>query len=121
TIDQTVKHLEDLYGKQGYISRTVNVSTTYTNQTAVVDITVTISEGESYAAGRIIVRGNENTQDRVIRRQVRVYPDQTIDTTLIRKSIERLKATRLFSDVKISPIGDTRGVRDILVEVQEGQ
>jgi len=120
-LDTTVKHLEDVYGKQGYIYRTVDVKTAYTNQAAVIDMTIVISEGDSYSAGPIIIRGNANTQDKVIRRQIRVYPDQTIDTTLVRKSIERLKGTRLVTDVKISPIGDTPGVRNILVEVQEGQ
>jgi len=48
--------------------------------------------------GAVIVRGNAITQDRVIRRQIRVYPDQTFDLVLVRKSIERLKATGLFQE-----------------------
>jgi len=74
--------------------------------------------------GRVIVRGNAGIQDRVIRRQMRIYPDQTFDMVQVRKSIERLKATRIFQDVKVTPIispGNPADVRDALVEVAEGQ
>lgn len=123
-VETVQRRIEDRYGSEGYINRTVDVRTAYTDQPGVVDINITIAEGEPYAAGQIIIRGNPTIQDRVIRRQIRIYPDQTIDTTLIRKSIDRLRATRLFSDVKITPIvpsGNPEGIRDLLVEVQEGQ
>ncbi|MEI8196490.1 MAG: POTRA domain-containing protein, partial [Phycisphaerae bacterium] len=120
-VDSAQKHIEDRYGHEGYINRVVDLKSTYTDQPGVVDLQFSVAEGKSYSVRRVIVRGNPNIQDRVIRRQIRVYPDQTYDTVLIRKSTERLKATRLFSDVKISPIGDDPDSRDVLVEAQEGQ
>lgn len=121
------RHIEDRYGHEGYIYQKVTLNTTYADQPGIANISVEITEGLPYAAGRIIVRGNPEVQDRVVRRQIRIYPDQTYDTVLVRKSIDRLKATRLFTDVKVTPIGgsepvgDQPGVRDALVEVQEGQ
>ena len=118
------KHVEDRYGHEGYIYRTVDMHTSYTSQPNVVDVNFVINEGESYNVGNIIVRGNPTIQERVIRRQIRVYPDQTFDMVLVRKSIERLKATRLFGDVKVTPLptpGNEQGVRDLLMETQEAQ
>lgn len=115
------KKLEDKYGANGYIYRVVETRSAYTDEPGVVDLNVTITEGKPYTVGRVIVRGNPNIQDRVIRRQVRIYPDQTYDLTLVKKSIDRLRAVRIFSDVKITPIGDAPESRDALVEVQEGQ
>ena len=115
------KHIEDAYGHDGYIYRNVDITPSFTSEPGVVDVKINITEGNPYVVGRVIVRGNENTQDRVPRRQMRIYPDQTYDIVAVRKSIERLKATRIFQDVKVTPIGNEAKVRDALVEVAEGQ
>jgi outer membrane protein insertion porin family len=115
------KRIEDQYGHEGYIDRMVDINPSFTAEPGVVDIKVHILEGKPYIVGRIIIRGNQNIQDRVIRRQLRIYPDQTFDIVQVRKSIERLKATRIFQDVKVTPIGSDEKVRDALVEVAEGQ
>ena len=116
--------MEDAYGHEGYIYREVDVQPAYTDVPGVVDIRIKVTEGKPYTVGRVIVSGNANIQDRVIRRQIRIYPDQTFDLVLVRKSIERLQATRLFQDVKITgiaPEDNAEGVRNALVEVAEGQ
>lgn len=120
-IETSTKHIEDTYGSEGYIYRDVKFNYSYTDTPGVADVSYDITEGDAYAVGRVIVRGNQNTQDRVVRRQIRIYPDQTYDTVKVRKSIERLKSTRVFSDARITPIGNEPGVRDALVEVSEGQ
>ena len=120
-IEALQKRIEDKYGHEGYINREVAVTHAYTDVPGVVDLHIAIIEGNPFIVGRIIIRGNPNVQDRVIRRQIRIYPDQTYDTVLVRKSIERLKSIRIFQDVRITPMGDAQGVRDALVEVAEGQ
>jgi outer membrane protein insertion porin family len=123
-MDALQKRIEDTYGHEGYINRNVTLNPVYTDVPGVVDLAITVDEGQPFIVGRIIVRGNSNIQDRVIRRQVRIYPDQTFDMVLVKKSIDRLKAIRIFSDVKITPInspGNPPGVQDALVEVAEGQ
>jgi outer membrane protein insertion porin family len=117
------RRIEDAYGHEGYIYRQVEITRAFTESPGVVDVTINITEGKPYTVGAVIVRGNPATQDRVIRRQIRIYPDQTFDIVLVRKSIDRLKATGLFKDVKISPItppNNAAGVRDALVDVAEG-
>jgi len=120
-IEAVGKRIEDRYGHEGYVYRTVDPVLSYIDVPNMVNLTFNISEGKSYQVGRVIVRGNPNIQDRVVRRQVRIYPDQTYDTVLVKKSIERLKAVGIFKDVKITPIGAEPDTRDALVEVAEGQ
>ena len=123
-IDALQRRIEDAYGHEGYIYRNVEIAKPYTETPGVVDLNITVTEGTPFVVGRIIVRGNENIQDRVIRRQIRIYPDQTFDTVLVRKSIERLKAATIFKDVKITSVnapGNPPGVQDALVEVAEGE
>jgi outer membrane protein insertion porin family len=120
-IEAVQKRIENRYGHEGYIYRTVDPVLSYTDAPNTVSVTYEISEGKSYQVGRIIVRGNPTIQDRVIRRQIRIYPDQTYDTVLVSKSTDRLKAVGIFRDVKITPIGNDPDTRDALVEVAEGQ
>ncbi len=120
-IDAVQKRIEDRYGHEGYIYRTIDPVLSYTDAPNTVSVNYQISEGKSYEVGRVIVRGNPTIQDRVIRRQIRIYPDQTYDTVLVNKSIDRLKAVGIFRDVKITPIGNDPDTRDALVEVAEGQ
>jgi outer membrane protein insertion porin family len=123
-IEAMQRRIEDVYGHNGYINANIEMVTAYTETPGVVDLNVNITEGEPFTVGRVIVRGNPNIQDRVIRRQIRIYPDQTYDTVLVKKSIDRLKATRIFQDVKVTPVtppGNPAGVRDALVETAEGQ
>ncbi len=120
-IETSTKHIEDRYGSEGYIYRTVEFNYAYTDTPGVADVSYKITEGTAYSVGRIIVRGNRETQDRVVRRQIRIYPDQTYDMVKVRKSVDRLKATRVYQDARITPIGNEQDVRDALVEVSEGQ
>ncbi len=123
-IDLLQKRMEDAYGHEGYVYRVVETNSAFTDTPGIVNLNIIITEGKPYLVGRVIVRGNSNVQDRVIRRQLRVYPDQTFDLVQVAKSVERLKAIGIFSDVKANPIaspGGPEGVRDLLVEAAEGQ
>jgi outer membrane protein insertion porin family len=123
-IEALQKRIQDVYGHQGYINAQVQMQRAYTDQKDAIDLNINIDEGSPFTVGRVIVRGNGNIQDRVIRRQIRIYPDQTYDTVLVKNSIDRLKATRIFQDVKVTPIaspGNAPNVQDALVEVAEGQ
>lgn len=123
-IDAMQRRMNDVYGHNGYINANVEITPAYTETPGVVDLNINVTEGEPFTVGRVVVRGNANIQDRVVRRQIRIYPDQTYDTVLVNKSIDRLKATRIFQDIKVTPIvppGNPAGVRDALVEVAEGQ
>ncbi len=88
---------------------------------ALVNLRYHINEGKPYRVGKITIRGNDVTKDRVIRRQVRFFPDQLFDTAAADESKARLKDSGLFKDAKITPYGEEPDVRDALVAVQEGE
>jgi outer membrane protein insertion porin family len=86
-----------------------------------VEIVYVINEGRPFLLGRVIVKGNERTQDKVVLREVRVEPGQLYNSYEIQRAQERIRATNLFSAVTITPIGEDPEYRDLLVEVQETQ
>ncbi len=61
------------------------------------------------------------TQDRVIRREMRFYPEQLFNTVAAAESRKRLMETGLFNKVTITPEGTTPGVRDAAIVVEEAQ
>lgn len=72
-----------------------------------VELVYNISEGKPFRIGQIIVKGNAKTQDKVVLRELRVTPGQLYDAEQLRKAVDRLKATSLFSNIVITPIKST--------------
>jgi outer membrane protein assembly complex protein YaeT len=82
-----------------------------------VDLIYDISEGKPYHVGRVLVRENSKTQDKVVLRELRVVPGQLYNSGELQDAEERLRATPYFTNVKITPVdnGDPN-TRDIVVE-----
>ena len=90
-----------------------------------VELVYNIHEGKPFQLGRIIVKGNSKTQDKVVLREMRgVTPGELYNSSNVARSQDRIRGTNLFSAVTITPIKtDTENdnIRDLLVEVQETQ
>jgi outer membrane protein insertion porin family len=123
----TTEALRDLYGKLGYLSPAeggqtiVRIDRVFAEGQPVVNLTVRVREGQRYTVGNVIVRGNRDTQDRVIRRELRhLEPGRRFDRAGLEASRRRILQTGLFRDVKITVLGDeAQAMRDLLVEVEE--
>ncbi len=113
--------LADMYGKLGLLRARVTVERIFHESEPRVDVSVSIEEGLAYTAGKVTVRGNQTTQERVVLRQLRgVEPGRRFDAPSLRKSEQRLNESALFSEAKIEVLGqDDQEVRDVLVEVKE--
>lgn len=84
-----------------------------------VDLIYEISEGKPFNLGRIILKGNYKTQDKVLLREMRMAPGQLYNSGGVQDAIDRLRGTPYFAAVSITPTGTDPNVRDLLVEVQE--
>jgi outer membrane protein insertion porin family len=120
-----VETLQNAYGEVGHLYAVVRASRQFPTPTgpraeAVVNVIYDITEDQAYHVGRIIIRGNVVTQDRIVRRDLRFFPEQLYDTVAVEESRKRLMETQLFTKVTISPEGTTPGVRDAVVVVEEG-
>lgn len=109
------------YGTIGYIYAEINTTHVFDEEDGYVNLTVSINEGDQYRVGRINVQGNRKTKDKVIRRELRFYPEELFNSQEAKKAEQRLVETRLFNEATITPQGETPGVRDALVEVAEGE
>ena len=107
------------YGRQGYLYAQVTTSHVFAEEDGFVHLTVRVDEGEQYRLGRVVVRGNQHTRDKVIRRELRFFPEELYDTEAVKVAERRLVESRLFSEATITPQGEAPGFRDALVSVQE--
>jgi len=113
--------VRNLYHSTGFIYANVDAEYVYADQPATVNLAIQINEGDPYRVGRIIIRGNDKTQDRVVRRTLEVLPGEPFDMVEMKETERRLKETRLFSEVDITAIGEQPEERDALIQVEEAQ
>jgi outer membrane protein insertion porin family len=114
------KKILSMYHGDGYIYAGVETIYTYAEAPGTVNLRIRITEQDTYKIGRIIIRGNRKTQDRVIRRTLDFYPTQVFDLNKMQERERRLRETRLFKEATIKPVpGDVTDERDSLIQVEE--
>ena len=125
---EAVRHdigmIRETYGEVGYIHAAVRPVTTFTEAPGQVDLAFKVEEGRPLRVGEIRVEGNRLTQDKVIRRELRFFPEEPVNTKLIDRARRRLEGTGLYKpgSVQISTIPtDNPDVADVLVRVEEAE
>ena len=128
-VGRAVDSIRNAYGKLGYIDATVARAEVRDPASPLVDLLLVVTEGTPAKTGAVIIRGNDLTQDKVIRRQVGLRPDRPLDTTEIRLTEQRLAELDLFAGpregqppprITVQPPDPANpGYRDVLVEVEE--
>jgi len=119
-IDQ--RSVKRAYGKEGYIYANVLLEPEYTDQQGQVNAVFRIRENNQYYLGRLIIRGNHETQDKVVRRAFDYYdftPGGIYDTDAMEKGRRRLLGGGFFENLSVLPIGNDPNYRDALAEVRE--
>ena len=125
TADKARKDAElihDTYGEIGYIDSSVQPVLDFAEEPGTADLTYKVDEGSPVRIGQVRIEGNRLTQDKVIRRELRFFPEEPVNTKLIDKARKHLEGLGLFKPDSINittlPTGDP-AVRDILVRVEE--
>lgn len=121
-ITNDVRAIQDRYGELGYIYARVHPTRVFSTTSGFVRLTIDIDEGGQFRVGRVVVRGNTRTKDKVVRRALNLYPpDDLFDITEVREAQNRLRETRIFDSARVYPVGDQPGVRDVVIDVKEAQ
>jgi outer membrane protein insertion porin family len=122
-IARAVRFVEDAYFRLGFADARVSAQELRTGEAAEVDMLLVVHEGQEWNLGNISIIGNFLTRDSVIRRHLRtVKPGRPLDQAELRYATEKIRATRLFSEVNVAvqdPDPARPGVRDVVVEVRE--
>lgn len=128
-VERSVEAVQRAYGQLGFAeARAVRVELR-DPKAPVVDLLVVVQEGRRSMTGQVLIRGNDLTQDKVVRREAEFEPDRPLDTTQVERTQENLRVRGLFAGeqerrpgprVTIQPADPANpGHRDVLVEVEE--
>ena len=114
--------VSSLYLNDGYLTFNVDpVQTKIYGDT--IDLEIRMYEGPQYTINKIMVKGNELTNDKVILREIRTKPGQKFSKELIVRSTREIAQLGNFDDTKTDPkpinINPNNGTVDIEYNVVE--
>lgn len=91
----------DLYSQKGYAYANVVPSMKINEETKVVDTTITTKKGRRVYVGKINIHGNEDTQDKVIRRKFLLHEGELFNSEKLRISKQQVQRLGFFESVDI--------------------
>ncbi len=103
TLTRDILSLSELYSENGYAVATITPELIPDETKKLVAVTIKIDEGDRYSIGRIEISGNTKTRDKVIRREVRLDERDVFNSSLLRRSYERINNLNYFETVEIIP------------------
>ncbi len=126
-MEEDTRTIRTLYGEQGFVNARVIPKKLFSPVGPSLDLVYDITEGERLYIEEIKIRGNEKTEDHVIRRELTFFPGGRFDSVKIRESHERLISTGYFDKQSPMPVNmlSERGSRpdlaNVIVDVTEGR
>ena len=119
-VSRTVDQLEDEAQARGAVFVEVKPRVTRDEAKHVVDLIFEVTEGPRVYVERIDIQGNVRTEDKVIRREMRLAEGDALNAQLIRKSRTRLNDLQYFNGVDMQPQpGSSPDKTVVNVNVQE--
>ncbi|MFI5159027.1 MAG: outer membrane protein assembly factor BamA [Sphingobacteriales bacterium] len=114
--------VSSLYLNDGYLTFSPDpVQTKIYNDT--VDLDMRIFEGPQYTINRVILKGNDVTNDKVVMREIRTKPGQKFNKDLLIRSTREISQLGNFDEQKTEPkptnINPQDGTVDIIFNVVE--
>jgi outer membrane protein insertion porin family len=121
-LNEDRERLQDIYGAAGYLDAFVRPERIPNLQTGDIDIIYNIEEGEKFFIESIVIEGNTKTKSVVVLRELALSPGQIFNMVWMKNAENRLKNTRFFDEVNLSPVPtNIPGRRDLKVSLQEGR
>jgi outer membrane protein insertion porin family len=116
---ETLANLQQIYADRGYIYITVEPQRDIVDQ--IVNVDFTFIEGQPAKIHDIQISGNTKTYDKVIIREMRIFPGDTFSNTRIQSTMRDIFQTGFFEDVQpdIRPVPN--GDVDMILKVKEKQ
>lgn len=125
-VERAVELVRSAYGQMGYADVNVQRQEIRDPGQPLVDLVLSIRQGQRFRTGAVQVTGNSVTRHEEIRKLVQVRPDRPLDTTAVDRTSGILSSSRLFETQQkpprtaiLQPDPAEPLYRDVLVEVTE--
>lgn len=127
-MEDDATHIKDLYGEYGRVFTKVERDRKPVTDPArvkktpnVYDVELRILEGSEVTLREVITRGNTKTRDKVLIREMELFPGDRVDTSRIKIAKERLKNLNYFEDdirINTEPTENPEEA-DVIIDVTE--
>ncbi len=121
-VEKDASRIQDRYLEEGYIFAKVIPFPSVDSKEGKIDLLFEVKEGQTAYVRKIIIEGNTKTKDKVIRRELRIYPGDRFDGEKLRRSLQRLRNLGYFEEISYD-VRDTDkpNYKDLVVKVKEAQ
>ena len=118
--ESSKKALIDAYREDGYLFAQTTEERTFTND-SIVNLTYHMVEGLPAQIHKVLIHGNTKTNDKVIRREVRLFPGDTYRQSALERSFREIMQLNYFDmvipDIKV--VGEQEVDLDFAVQEKE--
>jgi outer membrane protein insertion porin family len=119
-IQRSAQNIRDFYGSRGYIKTAVDPRVTLNTNAATATVSYQVAEGMLAYIQNIEIRGNAQTKDKVIRREIGVAPGEVYNEVRVRSSENRVRNLNYFSYVNSYPESTAASNRfNLVFDVEE--
>ncbi len=125
TLNNDIVELLKLYEKKGLPFATVtikDISLYEENKTEKIKVALTINENSKVVIDQIKIKGNDDTKENVILREIKLPKDKTVNIDFLanlKRRLERLNIFETVEDPKIYSLKN-KNKSGLLIEVKEG-
>lgn len=107
-----------LYYDRGYIYAGVVPAET-PRGVDTVDVHLVVAEGNEFKVRQIFIEGNTKTKEKIIRRELVLFPGETFDVSRLRRSIREVTILNYFSNIVPDIVPVSENEVDLYIKVEE--
>ncbi len=121
-VEKLIEKIREYYGEYGYVDTIVRVLRRPNVKTGDIDMVIDVIESKMFYLESINIQGNSKTKSEVIIRELALATGEVFDLHRMKISENRLKETRFFDEVTLSPEETNIPQRkNLKVTVKEGR
>jgi outer membrane protein insertion porin family len=119
-VEATINKLTDAVGVLGYAFVEIRPRVRRSRENLTIDVTFDIQEGPRVFVERVDIVGNLRTEDRVVRREIRLVEGDAFNSAKLRQSRRNIQNLGFFDKVEVTNVPGSTPDRTVLkVEVRE--
>ncbi len=107
------------YASRGFAFVKLDYATKLNPETRTIDVTMLVERGPEARFGRISIRGNVSTRDKIVRRALTFSEGDVFNSSALLRSRQKVTNLGFFESVDIVPRPGADNVIDIDIEVKE--
>lgn len=117
---EDLQAIEALYGDQAYAFASIVPQVEANDIDKTARVMYYVQKGPKVKVGKIVIKGNKVTRDKVIRRELRIIENSYFSQSAVKLSRTRLQQLGYFEDINIAtPRGAEDNIVDLVIDVKE--